>query len=244
MTTTIDFYCSESQVMNDSIDRIIVELHAFNIKNNSKSILFSGCGTKSGTTTIAINLAIALSLSGWKTLLVDCDLRKLTKYKRLNEKTEIGFSDYLSRKLKKEEVIYKTNYKNLEYIPSGTIANNPVRLLCSAMVDEFMSQVKEGYDYILFDFPSLNIVSDANIFFPYVDGIALVAALKQTTKRQLKDARRKVMEYQDKYYGLIINQVDMSQYKKYIKDYDYFGEHNMLKRYKASLKAKSKKVKW
>jgi hypothetical protein len=65
----------------------------------------------------------------------------------------------------------------------------------------------------------------------------------QTTKRQLNDARRKVEVYKNKYYGLIINQVDRAQYKKYIKDYDYFEEENMSKRYVQNIKKKIKRIK-
>lgn len=240
MSATIEFYCSDSQVMNDSIDRIIIELHAYKKKFGSKTVLMSGCGSKSGTTTIAINLAVALSLSGFKTLLVDCDMRKGTRFKRLNENTDLGLSDYLSKKLPKEKVCCKTNYDFLEYIPSGSVAVSPVRLLCSTRMEEFIQQVSEEYDYIIFDFPSINIVSDSAVLFPHVDGIVLVAALTQTTKRQLKDARRKIEQYKNKYYGLIVNQVEMSEYKKYIKDYDYFGEKNMSKRYLEDIKNRKK----
>lgn len=243
MSATIDFYCSESQVMNDAIDRIIIELHVNKKKSGSKSVLMSGCGTKSGTTTLAINLAIALSISGFKTLLVDCDLRKGTRFKRLNINTDMGLSDFLSNKIEKEKVSCKTNYNLLDYIPSGSITSSPVRLLCSLRMEEFVRQAKEEYDYVIFDFPSINIVSDASVLFPFIDGIVLVAALNQTTKRQLKDAKRKVEEYHSKYYGLMINQVEMTEYKKYIKDYDYFGEKNMSKRYNEIIKKRMKSKK-
>lgn len=237
MNTIIDFYCSDSQAMNDAIDRIMIELHVKKKKSGWKSILMSGCGKKSGTTTLTINLAIALSMSGFKTLLVDCDLRKGSKSKRQNN-MEIGLSDYLSCKIEKEKVICKTNQNLLFYISSGSITNSPVRLLCSLRMEEFVEEVSNEYDYVIYDFPSLNIVSDASILFPFIDGIILVAALKQTTKRQLKDAKRKVEEYQSKYYGLIVNQVGITEYEKYIKDYDYFGEKNRVKHHLKEKKLK------
>jgi len=243
MNAIINLYCSDSQMMNDSIDRILVELYIYKKKYGSKSLLMSGCGSRSGSTTIAINLAMALSMSGWKTLLVDCDLRKGIKIKRLNQKTDMGLSNYLSSEIDKEKVIYKTNQEFLEYIPSGTISNSPVHLFCSSKMEEFMKELKEEYEYIIFDFPSLNIVSDANILFPYVDGIALVAALNQTTKRQIIDAKRRVEAYKNKYYGLIVNQVQISQYKKYMKDYDYFGQQNLSKSYLANINKKIKRIK-
>jgi capsular exopolysaccharide synthesis family protein len=233
MGDIIEFYCNNSHIMNEAIDRIVVEIYSFKRHCGDKSILLSGCGSKSGTTTTAINLAIALAGSGWKTLLVDCDLRKGTKFKHLNENIDIGLTNYLAEEVEVNKVICETNYECLSYVPSGIASNSPIRLLCSAKMEEFVLNAKANYDFIIFDLPSLNIVADANILFPYVDGIALVASLNQTTKRQLSDARRKVSKFSDKCYGLIVNQVDLPQYKKYIKDYDYFGEENMSKRYKS-----------
>lgn len=241
MGTTIDFYSINSQVMNDSIDRIIVELHVFRKKNGPQSLLLTGCGSGCGTTAISINLAIALSMSGWKTLLIDCDLRKGLGYKRLSEDVTAGLSDYLSDKSGLDDIICESNYEHLQYIPNGQPLGSSVHLLASQKMEQFVKQIKEDYDFILFDFPSLNTVSDALILFPAVEGIVLVAALNQTTKRQLRDARQKVENYRESYYGLIVNQVEMKQYKKYIRDYDYFKDNNLKKRYDQWLKSRNKK---
>ena len=90
MENTIELYRNNSQMTNDAIDRLVVETHTYRQQLNYRSFLFSGCGSESGTTTITINLAIALSMAGWKTILVDCDFRKGAKYKKLADVTDIG----------------------------------------------------------------------------------------------------------------------------------------------------------
>ncbi|WP_455718582.1 AAA family ATPase, partial [Anaerosporobacter sp.] len=117
MGDIIEFYCNNSQIMNDAIDRIVVEIYSYKKHFGDKSILLSGCGSKSGTTTTAINLAIALSAAGWKTLLVDCDLRKGSKFKKLNENIGVGLTDYLAEKAEVDKVICETNYEYLNYVP-------------------------------------------------------------------------------------------------------------------------------
>ena len=189
---------------------------------------------------VSINLAIALSMAGWKTLLVDCDLRKGNTYKRMGEAGEEGLTEVLCEEIKETEVVRKTNYDNLFYIPNGEACKSPVRLFCTQKMEELMGKWKEEYDYVIYDMPSLNLVSDAHILFPQIDGVILVAGVKKTTKRQIRDARRKVLEVQEKYLGMIINNVEIPQYKKYMKDFDYFGEKNLLKRYKNQMKKMSK----
>ena len=110
-------------------------------------------------------------------------------------------------------------------------------------MEELIKQFKDEYDYVILDLPSINIVSDADILVPYVDGIVLMTALNQTTKPQLRDAKRKMAKYEDKFYGIIINKVELSQYKKVIKDYDYFRSKNMSKKYEKNLEKKKKQDK-
>lgn len=239
----IEFYRSESLLIDDAIDRIVVEIHQRKKLYGKNTVLFTGCSAATGTTATVINLAIALSQSGWKTLLIDCDLRKKNEYKRFNQGNETGLSDHLGGNATKDDIIYDTNYDNMQFIPGGKISGSAVRLLCSSEMEELIKEFKDEYDYVILDLPSINIVSDADILVPYVDGIVLMAALNQTTKPQLRDAKRKMAKYDDKFYGIIVNKVELSQYKKIIKDYDYFRSKNMSKKYEKNLEKKKKQNK-
>ncbi len=222
MENKIDFYRSESQLMNDATDRLVVEVYKQKKENGDKTLLLTGASQQVGTTTNAINLSIALSVAGWKTVLIDTDMRKGNSSKRLNEETGRGLSDYLNESVTYEEIQYQTSYENLTYIPCGSVSDSPVRLLCTKKMETIIEELKKDFDFVVFDFPSINIVPDAEILFSIVDEIMLVAAIGKTTKRQLFDARRKVNVCHEKYRGTIVNQVDMTEYRRYFKGYDYF----------------------
>jgi capsular exopolysaccharide synthesis family protein len=238
----IQLYRNENQMINDAIDRIVVEVYRRKRENSYQTFLMVGSSPLAGTTTNAINLAIALSMAGWKTVLVDCDLRKKSQYKRLNTDVVTGLSDYLNETEKDREsvslsdVTYATNYSLLDFIPSGSINVMAIRLLCSSRMEKCVEELKNKYDYVIFDFPSINIVSDAEVLMPIVDGIMLVAALKETTKRQLSESKKKVKFYGDKYMGLIINKVDILQYRTHMRDYDYFKQSIQSKMFKKKMK--------
>jgi capsular exopolysaccharide synthesis family protein len=239
----INLYREESPLINDAIDRTVVKVFKRKSVNDGKMILLIGCSPASGTTAISINLAIALSLAGRKTLLVDCDLRKSSKYKRLGDVSRFGLSDFLAGKVNKDDIIHNTNHKLLDYIACGEIQQSPVKLLCSADMVELAGFVKKEYEYIIVDTPPITVSPDADILFPVVDGIALVAGLGRTTKKQIWDTRRSIQGYPDKYYGLIINKVDLKQYGRYVTNYNYFLPGDMMRRYKYALKRAKKKIK-
>lgn len=226
--TQIDLYSNTSQVMNDAIDRIVVEIHnKKKNKKNAQKILLTGCAPQCGSTSVSIGLGISLAEAKWKTLIIDCDLRRNTGYKKLNDKTSKGLSDFLigheeDREIDFEEIIYATNFENLSYIPSGKQAASPARLFCSGLMQELLQYVNRNYDYVIFDFPSIAVAPDAQILFGEVDGIVLLAALEGVTKKQIRNAKHKVQPFVDKYYGMIINKIDMNLYKKYVKCFDYY----------------------
>ena len=81
----LEIYKSDNYVLNDSFDQAVMNLHIMKKQNGYKSFVVCGCEAGNGATTVSINLAAALASSGYKTVLIDGDMRKKTKYKRLNE---------------------------------------------------------------------------------------------------------------------------------------------------------------
>jgi len=220
------FYLEGNPQVNDAITDLAVKLLAYKDRSGKKAVLLTGCGAESGTTMIAVNLAISLSWSGYKTLLIDADMRTRTKSNdRISEK---GLCDYLFGTSDYETIINRTGIDGLHFVPSGDFTGDPALLLCSGQCLEFINLVKSEYDFIIIDCPPITVVPDAEAMFTSVDGIALICALEKTTKRQLHLAKNAVEPYADKYYGIVVNAVDKSQYKKLYPQRDYYRqkEHN------------------
>lgn len=224
----VELYENKNQLVTDAIDKIVVEI--FNKQDNgekAQTIVLTGCSPLVGTTSTCIGLGIAIATTQRKTLLIDCDVRKALKYKKLNEQTSKGLANYLlqdntQEKLDLDDVIYNTNIENLSYIPCGDYTESSTRILCSTRMEKLIEQVEAEYDYVIFDFPSLAVVPDAQILFQAADGIILMAALGETRKQQIKEAKLKVAPYVDKYFGMIINKVQLDLYRKSVRDYDYY----------------------
>lgn len=234
MQKKVNIYQSEDQIIRDAIDKVIVQVYRKKREKNHKSFLITGCSAGCGTTNIAINMSVALANAGWKTILVDCDIRKGMQYKRLNQEISTGLSDYLLGRV--DGSIYKTNNERLDYIPCGNNEESPVRLLATKEMEVLDKTLKEAYDFVIYDFPSINIVPDAGIILPVVDDAILVAAINETNKDQLALAKSKIKEVEGKYMGVIVNKLELPEYKHYVKDYDYFKTEKLKNKLKTDLK--------
>lgn len=220
----INLYAKDEQIVNAAVDKIVVDL--FNKREEGKGgqvIALTGCSPLAGTTYTSIALGIAMATSQRKTLVIDCDVRKAIKYKKLNEQASTGLADCLLKDgVDAKEAIYETNIENLSYMPCGEYSNHSTRVLCSPKMEDLIAELREDYDCILMDVPSITIVPDAQILFPMADGIVLLAALGETRKAQIKEAKMKVAPFSEKYYGMIVNKIPLDVYRQNVKDYDYY----------------------
>lgn len=186
MNQTIDLYYTKNPVVNDAFDSVVANICLYHEKHGYKSFMLTGCEPGVGTTTIAIELSIALSRTGWKTLLLDADLRKNPVYKRLNEGITLGLTDYITGRADEEQIIYPTNTELLDYIPGGQVkAINPLRLLYSHRTTKLLSILTGSYNYVIIDVPALNSSADPHILSAKADATILVAALDGSNRKYL-----------------------------------------------------------
>lgn len=226
----LDIYRNDNYVLNDAFDQAVMNLHILKKQNGYKSFVICGCEAGDGTTTVAINLAAALASSGWKTVLIDGDMRKKNRYKRLNENVSEGLSDYLMDRVELSKVICETTTENLSYIPCGELIDNPVRLLCSNKMTVARNELADMYDFIIYDMPAVNAAMDAKVIAVNVDATILVTGIGETTKAGLVEAANSLTDVKANLIGTIVNRLDMDEYVNQNADYDYFQNERYAKK--------------
>lgn len=225
----IELYERKDMMLHDAFERIIVEIHLQRQNYGYRTFLFTGCNVKAGTTTVAINLAIAMAKAGWKTILVDCDMRKLQECKRLNEKAKAGkgLGEFLSGECSVSDIIYETNQNNLNYIPSNGKHIEIINKLCSTQMSQLLEELNQKYDYVILDFPAVTSAIDASIIAGKTDACILVSTIDETKRKQLNEAYSSLQQAGANVIGTIVNKVPKKEYKLCVEDYDYYK----MKRY-------------
>lgn len=217
-----DIYLNDNQIMSDAFDRTVAEIHIMKQQNGYETFLITGCEPGVGTTTIAINLATTLSSAGWKTLLIDADMRKRFVDKRLTENTSLGLSNYLLQNVDLKQVVLRTNIENLNYVSSGDNVGNTISMICSVKMNSMLHTFKKQYDYVIIDMPAMTSAIDASVMATLVDGVVLVTARGKATKHHIAEAVDQLDKVSANVLGIIVNRVDKDEYKRVMRDYDYF----------------------
>jgi len=185
-----------------------------------KTIMVTSSSPGEGKSTTIANLGIVLAQQHNKVLLVDSDLRKPTVHFTFQVPNQIGLTNVVTQQEKFEDVVFETSIPKLDVLPSGPVPPNPSELLGSRAMKEFITSVSKLYDYVVFDAPPVNAVTDPQILSRLVDGTILVIRSGKTEEEHAKRAIESLKKVEAKILGAVLNDRKMedSQY------YYYYGE--------------------
>ena len=194
--------------------------------SDKQAIVLTSSTPNEGKSTVSLGLALSLSESGKRVLLVDADLRKsvLMGRHKVTESVK-GLSHYLSGQAQLSDVICGTQEDNMFVIFAGIIPPNPSELLGSERFAELIRRTKNDYDYVIVDAPPLGSVIDAAVIAKACDASVLVVAASTVSYKFIRTVKSQLEKTECPILGVVLNKVNMKQNRYYGKYYgNYYGE--------------------
>jgi capsular exopolysaccharide synthesis family protein len=157
---------------------------------------------------------------GFKTVIIDCDLRRPTLHIKFKENNSSGISNFMTRNANEDEIIHKTSVDNLSFIPAGPLLPNPSELLDSGILDDLMDLLKSRFEFIIIDTPPVGLVADSIQLMKYANQILVVSRNNVTRKEILVNALTSLDSNKIANYEVILNDLDLNKspysgYKNY-----------------------------
>ena len=187
-----------------------------------KTILVTSAVPNEGKSTVSGNLAIALALSGARTLLIDGDLRRGALREQFGSNSRVGFSEVLQQELPWQEVVMPTAYPSLFLMTRGKTLAQPSEHLLRDSTDQFLREIYHQFDYIIIDSSPVLAADDATSLAPKIDATLLVVRLSYTSARLTKKALELLYSRQVNVPGVILNYVDTSLPEYYYYQYSEY----------------------
>jgi len=189
-----------------------------------QKVVVTSPGMRDGKTTFAINLAISISKSGKKVLLIDGDLRKPDIASLLNlPKNSKGVQDVLLGR-EFEEAIYPIPLTGLDVLLANSRnTNDAYELLASPTAAECINRVSERYDHVIVDTPPVLAFPDALLWAKMADAVILTSLAGHTTGPDLKEAKEKLAQINVRVLGTVLSNVEVDHsYYRY--GYNYYAQ--------------------
>lgn len=194
--------------------------------DNLNSLVVVSAGMGEGKSTTVLNLATVFAQAGQRTLVVDSDLRRPTLHKLLRQSNDTGLINYLLKQGTLDEVIQKTPVQLLDFMPSGKLPGRQVNILGSEPMRNLISELKQRYDFILFDSPPIMGLSDASVLASEVDMAIQIIQYRRYPQLMNIRAKQMVEKVGGNLVGIVLNNINMAQDESYYYYGGYYYNNN------------------
>jgi capsular exopolysaccharide synthesis family protein len=181
-------------------------------------IVFTSSSAGEGKTFCSINCAVALAQQGYRTLIVDTDLRHPSVGKRLGiSPGQPGLGDCLAGRMTANDVVVGTTISELFVLTAGSSVANCAELMSEKRLADLLSDTVffSHFERIIFDTAPVNAVSDALHLVKHATSICLVVQAGRTTVNAAKRAHTALTSARASDIGIVLNRVSPSRYNPY-----------------------------
>lgn len=197
---------------------------------NTRKILMTSSLPNEGKSTVSMYLWKMLAEAGFKSVLVDVDLRKsevMKRYQVTGEKEIKGLDYYLSGLAEYEEVLCETNVPNGYLVPCTNLLENPSSLFEDDRFRELLDRLAEEFRYVIIDSPPLDSVADGALIASMCDGAVLVIRCGETPRGLIRHSLQQLEHAGCRLLGTVLNRVEVTgrAYKKYYGKYGQYTEY-------------------
>ena len=214
----------------EQINAICSKVEQEALTNGSKIFLITGTGENEGKSTIAGNVAAALSMRGKRVALLDCDLRNPSLHKFFDNKysAPMPLNKLLAEPFSKNNLLdCMQRHEKL-----GTFMLFPVsqdrrctELLSSTTMDTLLKQLRV-FDFVLLDTPPMGYFVDAEALAEKADASMIVVRQDRTPAAEINETIDTLRTCKARYLGCILNDITFSfteGYGGYGYGYGHYG---------------------
>lgn len=195
----------------EALRNVAVGVSLADIDHPPKVVLVTSSEPREGKSMFAFSLAVIKAVSGKKTIVVDCDLRKPFIHEITDSTRSPGIVNYLKGDATLKDIIRKDKKSGLYYITAGDATNQSANLLGSEKFARLLADLKKQYDFIAVDSPPLMALTDSAILAQKVDGVIFAARWGWTRQNVVKESVKRLQKDRANILGIVLTRVNLKR---------------------------------
>lgn len=180
-----------------------------------------------GKTTQAVALAQNLAGLGKRVLLIEGNIRRRTLNEYFKEAPRVGLITALAGETPLRDIVFHDERLGADVLMGQKSRANAADIFSSDRFRDFITEVREAYDYVIIDTPPVLVVPDARVIGQHVDAIVFSVAWDSTYRSQVAAAMREFESVNLRVTALVLSQID----PKGMKRYGYGGKYGAYSSY-------------
>lgn len=171
-----------------------------------KRIIVTSATPGEGKTSVAVNVAVAMSRQGQSVVLVDADLRRPRVHAAFGLPDGTGgLAAYLLDDVPAADLLHPVDGGALMVLPAGRQVANPSELLGGARMTALLESLSQAFDVVLVDTPPVLPVTDALVLAVGATGVVVVVRLGETSRERVRRALASLRKLDVALLGLVAN---------------------------------------
>lgn len=168
-----------------------------------KMISITSIKESEGKTAVCLNLGFSFSLSNKKVLIVDLDYKNPSLNEVLEINNKIGLSEYFHKSCKLMEIINKITDK-MDAITFGEVTSSSFEMLQSKEMKEFIIDIRDKYDFVIFNAPIISNSIDSLAISKNIDGMVLVCGMGDNDTFELQKVKEQITDLNCRVIGMVL----------------------------------------
>jgi non-specific protein-tyrosine kinase len=174
------------------------------VDNPIHTLLVTSAAQDDGKSIAVANLAVTFASAGFKTILVDGDLRQPKQHTIWNVPNHGLTTMMVQDSALASPPLVSTAVDNLQVLPAGERPPNPADLLSGQRMTEIIGILRSRAAYVLFDSPPVLAATDAALLGIKTDGALLVVRAGKTRRDHTLRARETLERVHVRIVGAVL----------------------------------------
>jgi len=192
------------RVIRNSLDFI-------NFEHDLKTLLITSSAPGEGKSSVAANLAMSLTQTGKKVVLVSCDFRRPTTEQFFPVSNTVGLSEVLLGTHSLKSALQRPGDDQLLVLTAGKMPPNPNELLGSTKMQEVIESLEDWADWVIIDTPPVLAVADPVSVARWVDGVVVVSKAGESTREAAEKSVQLLAKVGARIIGVVVWGLDESK---------------------------------
>jgi protein-tyrosine kinase len=203
--------------------RLAATLHHAQADRGIKRVMVTSAVTGEGKSLTATNLALTLSQSyRRRVLLIDADLRRPSLHRIFQVQNVFGLTEGLKARDERQLAIVEIS-EYLSLLTAGRPDPDPMSGLTSDRMRRILNEASTKFDWIVIDTPPVALLPDANLLAAMVDVAVLVVGATRTPYDLVQRAAESIGR--DKIMGVVLNRVEHTGFTGDPHYHSYYGDY-------------------
>lgn len=204
-----------TSVVAESIRNLRTSILLSDIDNPPKVIMITSSLPGEGKTTQTLALALNMASLGKRVILIEGDLRRRIFAEYFDTKHSVTLLSAMNDPSEILQHDLKQPALGVDLLVAAKANVNAADIFASEKFANLIAMLREHYDFVLIDTPPVLVVPDARVIARHTDAIIYTVKWDETTRTQVRQGLDMFSSVGVQVDGLVLNQVDSRQMKRY-----------------------------